>query len=97
MNILKPGAVKTVIQEAFQHAGLRWHGGGRTIRAYNEICNMTFGKDHRTYDLALSILHEETEHEAWLFRIPQRRPVRPLPPRSARSFALRKPVNNGGF
>ena len=25
----------------------------------------TAGKDHRTYDLALSILHEEIEHEAW--------------------------------
>jgi ferritin-like protein len=35
------------------------------IRTYNEICGMTFGKDHRTYDLALAILHEEVEHEAW--------------------------------
>lgn len=35
------------------------------IRTYTEICNMTFGKDHRTYDLALAILHEEVEHEAW--------------------------------
>jgi ferritin-like protein len=35
------------------------------VRTYTEICNMTFGKDHRTYDLALSILHEEVEHEAW--------------------------------
>ncbi len=35
------------------------------IRVYTEICNMTFGKDHRTYDLALAILHEEVEHEAW--------------------------------
>ena len=26
---------------------------------------MTFGKDHRTYDLSLAILHEEIEHEAW--------------------------------
>jgi ferritin-like protein len=34
-------------------------------RGYMAICNMTFGKDHRTYDLALSILHEETQHEAW--------------------------------
>jgi ferritin-like protein len=30
-----------------------------------KICDMTFGKDHRTYDLALAILHEEIEHEAW--------------------------------
>ena len=35
------------------------------IRVYTEICNMTFGKDYRTYDLALAILHEEIEHEAW--------------------------------
>ena len=35
------------------------------IRTYTEICNMTFGKDHRTYDMALGILHEEVEHEAW--------------------------------
>ena len=35
------------------------------VRTYTDICNMTFGKDHRTYDLCLAILHEEVEHEAW--------------------------------
>jgi len=35
------------------------------IRVYTEICNMTCGKDHRTYELALAILNEEIEHEAW--------------------------------
>src|SRR6266542_83602 len=35
------------------------------VRGYTHICNMTAGKDHRTYDLALAILHEEIEHEAW--------------------------------
>lgn len=35
------------------------------MAGYNEICNLTYGKDHRTYDLALAILHEETEHESW--------------------------------
>ena len=35
------------------------------IRGYNNICNLTCGKDHRTYDLALAILNEEVEHEAW--------------------------------
>ncbi len=29
------------------------------IRVYTEICNMTCGKDHRTYDLSLAILHEK--------------------------------------
>jgi ferritin-like protein len=27
------------------------------VRGYTAICDMTFGKDHRTYDLALAILH----------------------------------------
>jgi len=35
------------------------------VRQYTHICNLTAGKDHRTYDLALSILHEEVEHESW--------------------------------
>ncbi|AEC52514.1 DNA protection protein DPS [Pyrococcus sp. NA2] len=35
------------------------------VGVYTEICNYTFGKDPRTYDLALAILHEEIEHEAW--------------------------------
>lgn len=35
------------------------------VRGYSEICNLTAGKDHRTYDLSLAILHEEIEHEAW--------------------------------
>jgi ferritin-like protein len=35
------------------------------VRGYTEICSMTSGKDHRTYDLALAILNEEVEHESW--------------------------------
>jgi ferritin-like protein len=35
------------------------------IRVYTDICAMTSGKDPRTYDLSLAILHEEVEHEAW--------------------------------
>ena len=35
------------------------------MAGYNEICQKTYNKDFRTYDLALSILHEETEHESW--------------------------------
>ncbi len=35
------------------------------VRGYTHICDMTFGKDHRTYDLALAILNEEIEHESW--------------------------------
>jgi ferritin-like protein len=35
------------------------------LRGYTHICDLTAGKDHRTYDLSLAILHEETEHESW--------------------------------
>ena len=35
------------------------------VKGYTHICNLTAGKDHRTYDLALSILNEEIEHESW--------------------------------
>jgi ferritin-like protein len=35
------------------------------VRGYTQICNMTAGKDHRTYELALAILNEEVEHESW--------------------------------
>jgi ferritin-like protein len=35
------------------------------VRQYTNICTITAGKDHRTYDLALSILHEEIQHESW--------------------------------
>ncbi|AIY85925.1 MULTISPECIES: DNA protection during starvation protein [unclassified Thermotoga] len=35
------------------------------VRGYTEICNMTAGKDHRTYELSLAILNEEIEHESW--------------------------------
>jgi ferritin-like protein len=35
------------------------------VRGYTHICNMTAGKDHRTYDLALAILNEEIQHESW--------------------------------
>ncbi len=35
------------------------------VRGYTQICNMTAGKDHRTYALSLAILNEEIEHESW--------------------------------
>lgn len=35
------------------------------VRGYTNICNVTAGKDHRTYDLAQAILNEEIEHESW--------------------------------
>ena len=35
------------------------------VYGYTQICNMTAGKDHRTYDLAQAILNEEIEHESW--------------------------------
>lgn len=35
------------------------------VYGYNQICNLAAGKDHRTYELSLSILNEEIEHESW--------------------------------
>ncbi len=35
------------------------------VRGYTRICNMTAGRDHSTYLLALEILNEELEHKAW--------------------------------
>jgi len=35
------------------------------VRGYTYICNLTAGKDHRTYDLSQAILNEEIEHESW--------------------------------
>ncbi len=35
------------------------------VRGYSQLCNMTAGKDHRTYDLVQAILNEEIEHESW--------------------------------
>ena len=35
------------------------------VRGYTHVCDITAGKDHRTYDLALAILNEEIEHESW--------------------------------
>ena len=39
------------------------------IRTWSEICDLTFGKDPRTYDLAARILNEEIEHEAWFIEL----------------------------
>ena len=35
------------------------------VKGYTHVCNLTAGKDHRTYDLSLAILNEEIEHESW--------------------------------
>ncbi|MFI0450213.1 ferritin-like domain-containing protein [Actinomadura sp. 6N118] len=38
----------------------------RAIQTYTHICDVTAGKDPRTHQLALAILNEEVEHEAWI-------------------------------
>jgi len=48
-------AILTVLVEAERCA----------VRGYTHICNLTAGKDHRTYDLTQAILNEEIEHESW--------------------------------
>lgn len=44
------------------------------VHIYTDICNLTYGKDHRTYDMSLAILHEEVEHEAWFQEMLEGRP-----------------------
>jgi ferritin-like protein len=39
------------------------------IRTWSEVCDITFGKDPRTYDMAARILNEEVEHEAWFIEL----------------------------
>lgn len=39
------------------------------IRTWSEICDLTHGKDPRTYDIASRILQEEIEHEAWFIEL----------------------------
>lgn len=39
------------------------------IRSWSAICDLTFGKDLRTYDMAMRILNEEIEHEAWFIEL----------------------------
>jgi ferritin-like protein len=41
----------------------------RAIRTWSEVCDLTFGKDPRTYDMAARILNEEVEHEAWFIEL----------------------------
>ncbi|MHB8255219.1 MAG: ferritin-like domain-containing protein [Acidiferrobacter sp.] len=36
-----------------------------SVRAYTHLCGLTSGKDNRTYNLALAILHEEIAHQVW--------------------------------
>lgn len=44
------------------------------IANWNQVCNMTFGKDPVTYDLAKDLLAEEIEHEAWFLELLHGRP-----------------------
>lgn len=54
-----PAEILTVLLEAERCA----------IRSWHEICDITAGKDPRTYDLAARILNEEIEHEAWFLEL----------------------------
>jgi len=44
------------------------------IRSWGEVCEMTYGKDPRTYDIAQRIMQEEIEHEAWFLELLYGRP-----------------------
>ena len=55
---LPDGGVKAILQVLLKAEQC-------AVKGYSALCNLTAGKDHRTYDLALAILNEEIEHEAW--------------------------------
>ncbi|MFQ5920390.1 MAG: DNA protection during starvation protein [Nitrososphaerales archaeon] len=44
------------------------------IKSWGEVCEMTAGKDPRTYDIAQKIMQEEIEHEAWFIELLYGRP-----------------------
>lgn len=55
---LPDGDVKAIVKVLFKAEQC-------AVRGYNELCNLTCGKDHRTYELVSAILNEEIEHEMW--------------------------------
>lgn len=59
----------------------------QAVAAFSDLYDFTEGKDHRTCDLALAILNEETEHEAWLCELLGADP----PARFRRGFRGRSP------
>jgi len=54
-----PAAILEVLLEAERCA----------IRTWSEVCDLTAGKDPRTFDMAQRILNEEIEHEAWFIEL----------------------------
>ncbi len=44
------------------------------IKSWGAVCEMTYGKDPRTYDIAQRIMQEEIEHEAWFLELLYGRP-----------------------
>jgi len=44
------------------------------IKSWAAVCEMTNGKDPRTYDIAQRIMQEEIEHEAWFLELLYGRP-----------------------
>ncbi len=50
-----------------------------SVRAYTQLCSVTSGKDNRTYNLVLAILHEEIAHQVWLLEFLGRGATEPSP------------------
>lgn len=59
-----------------------------SVRAYTNLCSLTSGKDNRTYNLVLAILHEEIAHQVWFLEFLGRGAAEPLPlsPRAISPF-----------
>lgn len=62
---------KTDIKEILKKCLVAEQGA---IVNWNKVCNMTYGKDPATYDVAKDILREEIEHEGWFLELLYGRP-----------------------
>ncbi len=62
---------KTDIREILKKCLVAEQGA---IVNWNKVCNMTYGKDPATFDVAKDILKEEIEHEAWFLELLYGRP-----------------------
>lgn len=49
----------------------------QAVDRYTQICSLTCGKDNRTYNLALAVLHEEIQHQVWFLEFLARSPGEP--------------------
>ena len=58
------------------------------IQSWGEVCDMTGGKNPRTYDIAQRIMQEEIEHEAWFIESVIKKTVWALQEKLSRTITI---------